>query len=310
MTTEGIVKPASSQIYPPGLYIVATPIGNLKDITLRALDILNGADLIVCEDTRVTGKLLSHYGIKVATLSYNDHNAQSRRPRIMRALTSGKRVALVSDAGTPLISDPGYKLVQEAQEQGVHISTLPGPSSALAGLCLAGLPTNRFLFAGFLPAKKEVCRREIAALAKIPATLIFFEAARRLRATLALLLEELGNRDAAVVREISKLHEESRRAPLAALSAYYEEHGAPRGEIVIVVAPPLELDLHVADNLEAKLSWLLQSHSVKDAATILARQTGRPRKEIYALALQIMGDDDDDDDYDDDDDEEDDEDNE
>jgi len=266
---------------------VATPIGNLKDITLRALDVLKAADLIVCEDTRVTAKLLSHYGIKNATLSYNDHNGNERRPKIMDALISGKHVALVSDAGTPLVSDPGYKLVREALEHGIYVSTLPGPSSVLAALCLSGLPSDRFFFAGFLPARKEACRKEIATLAAIPSTLILFESARRLTETLPLLQEGLGNREAAVVREISKLFEESRRDTLELLAAHYEKHGEPKGEVVIVIAPPSD-DTSAADNLEAKLMLLLQSHSVKEASGILAEQTGKPRKEIYALALKLM----------------------
>ncbi len=243
---EATVKPDSSQTLqptsgqPPGLYIVATPIGNLRDITLRALDALNAADLIVCEDTRVSGKLLSHYGISKPTLSYNDHNGPERRPKIMAALTEGKCVALVSDAGTPLVSDPGYKLVREAIERGFYVTTLPGASSVLSALCLSGLPTDRFLFAGFLPAKKEACRKAIQTLANVPSTLVLFESARRLPETLALLQEVLGNREAAVVREITKLYEESRRGTLQELHAHYEKAGAPKGEVVIVVGPPGE----------------------------------------------------------------------
>jgi len=269
-----------------GLYIIATPIGNLRDITLRALDALKDADLIVCEDTRVTGKLLSHYGIRKPTLSYNDHNGEARRPKILDALADGKRVALVSDAGTPLISDPGYKLVQEALERGIYVTPLPGASSVLAGLCLSGLPTDRFFFAGFLPVKKESRRKEIYTLSTIPYTLILFESARRLPETLASLHDLLGNRKAAVVREITKLFEESRRGTLAELQAHYEKEGAPKGEVVIVIAPPAETKAS-GESLEAKLKLLLKSHSVKEAAAILAEQTGKPRKEIYAMALKV-----------------------
>jgi len=272
---------------PPGLYLVATPIGNLKDITLRALEVLQAADLILCEDTRVTGKLLAHYGIKKPTLSYNDHNGEERRPKIFAALDDGKRVALVSDAGTPLVSDPGYKLAREALERGFYVTTLPGASSVLAALCLSGLPTDRFFFAGFLPAKQEACRKEIQALAGVPSTLVFFESARRLGETLALLAAQLGNREAAVVREITKMYEESRRAPLQELQAFYESNGDPKGEVVIVVAPPLAGTSSLADR-EAQLKLLLTSHSVKEAAAILAEQTGQPRKEMYALALKLM----------------------
>jgi len=281
------VKEVSSQTYPPGLYIIATPIGNLKDITLRALEALKAADLIACEDTRVTAKLLSHYGIKKPTLSYNDHNGEERRPKILEALKGGKRVALVSDAGTPMVSDPGYKLVREAVAEGISVTALPGASSVLAALCLSGLPTDRFFFTGFLPAKKEACKKDIMALAAIPSTLIFFESARRLPDTLALLHEGLGDRQASIAREITKLYEETRRGLLSELKAHYEQSGAPKGEVVIAVATPLE-EKHSPEDLEARLRWLLKSHAVKEAAGILAEQTGLPRKEIYSLALRLM----------------------
>ncbi len=266
--------------------MVPTPIGNLRDITLRALDALKEADLIACEDTRVTAKLLSHYGIRKPTLSYNDHNGEGRRPQIMDALRDGKCVALVSDAGTPLVSDPGYKLVREALQSGIYVTALPGATSILPALTLSALPTDAFFFAGFLPAKTEACRKYIASLAAIPSTLIFFESARRLDDTLALLHEGFGDREAAVVREISKLYEESRRGTLSQLQAHYVKNGAPKGEVVIVVAPPGEA-VHAQDDMESALKLLLASHSVKEAAAILAEQTGRPRKEIYALALTL-----------------------
>ena len=290
---ETTVKPPPSQpaterqFAPPGLYIIATPIGNLKDISLRALDLLQLADLIVCEDTRVSGKLLSHYGISKPTLSYNDHNGEERRPKIMEALETGQRVALISDAGTPLISDPGYKLVEEAHVRGFYVTTLPGPSSVMAALCLAGLPTDRFLFAGFLPAKQEACRKELQALAHVPATLVLFESARRLCDSLPLLVETLGNRNAAVVREITKLYEECRRGTLLELTAHYAAEGEPKGEVVLVIGPPLAAETSEAE-MEAKLRLLLASHSVKEAASILAEETGKPRKQLYTLALQLM----------------------
>ena len=288
---ESIVKPDSSQTYPtighpPGLYIVATPIGNLGDITLRALDVLNLADMIVCEDTRVTGKLLSHYGIHKPTLSYNDHNGEERRPKIMEALEQGKHVVLVSDAGTPLVSDHGYKLAK-ALERGIYVTALPGASSVLAALCLSGLPTDRFFFAGFLPAKKDACRKEIQLLATIPSTLVLFESARRLPEALALLHEVLGNRNAAVVREISKLYEESRRGSLHDLHTYYEKNGAPKGEVVIVIGAPAETKA-TTESIAAKLKLLLASHSVKEAASILAEETGWARKDVYSLALKLI----------------------
>lgn len=283
-----IVKTASSQILPPGLVIIATPIGNLQDITLRALEGLKQADLIVCEDTRVTGKLLSHFGIKKPTLSYNDHNGEDRRPQIIKALHEGKRVALVSDAGTPLVSDPGYKLVKAAREENIYVTALPGASSVLVALCLAGLPTDRFFFAGFLPTKKEAAKKTLQELKTIPSTLVFFESARRLPETLPLMAEILGNREAAVTRELTKLYEETRRERLSDLAAHYEKHGEPKGEIVIVVGPP-EAEEATAIDIEEKLRLLLTSHSVKEAASIAAEQTGKPRKEIYALALKLAG---------------------
>jgi 16S rRNA (cytidine1402-2'-O)-methyltransferase len=278
----------SGQHCPPGLYIVATPIGNLRDITLRALDVLRLADLILCEDTRVTQKLLSHYGISKPTLSYNDHNGSGRRPQVFEALDNSRRVALVSDAGTPLVSDPGYKLAREAMARGYYVTTLPGASSVMGALCLSGLPTDRFLFAGFLPAKTEACRREAAALAAVDATLVFFESARRLTDTLAVLLDALGDRPAAVVREITKLFEESRRATLGQLLAHYTHEGEPRGEVVIVVGAPLHNEISPQDLVE-KLKLLLASHSLKEAASILAEHTGKPRKELYALGLSLKG---------------------
>jgi 16S rRNA (cytidine1402-2'-O)-methyltransferase len=285
------VKTDSSQTLPkghqpPGLYIVATPIGNLGDMTLRAIDTLTHADLIACEDTRVTGKLLAHYGIRTPTISYNDHNGEERRPQIFDALEQGKRVALVSDAGTPLVSDPGYKLVREAYARNFYVTALPGPSSVLSALCLSGLPSDRFLFGGFLPSKQEACRKELQTLAAVPSTLVFFESARRLTDTLPLMAEVLGARDAAVVREISKLYEESRRGTLPELAAHYAREGEPKGEVVLVIAPPLAQEAS-GESMETQLKILLASHSVKDAAAIVAEQTGKPRKDIYALALKL-----------------------
>ncbi len=285
------MKNDSSQSVPPGLYIVATPIGNLGDITLRALDILKQADLIACEDTRVTAKLLSHFGIGAPTISYNDHNGEGRRPVIMKALHDGKRVALVSDAGTPLVSDPGFKLVRAVIEQGIYVSPLPGASSVMAALCLAGLPTDRFFFAGFLPAKQEAARKVVQSLKAVPATLVFFESARRLDETLAILAEQLGDRPAAVTRELTKLYEEARRGTLLELIAHYKEHGEPRGEVVLVVGGPQE-EAQSEQVIEAKLQLLLKTHSVKEAASIVAEETGTPRKEVYSLALRLMQDDD------------------
>ena len=290
------MKPDSSQLpsestltqhCPSGLYIVATPIGNLKDITLRDIDILNTADLILCEDTRVSKKLLSHYGISKPTLSYNDHNGEMRRPKIFEALEHGQRVALISDAGTPLVSDPGYKLVRDVIERGFYVTTLPGASSVMSALCLSGLPTDRFLFAGFLPAKMEACRKEIQSIAGVKATVVLFESARRLLDTLPLLHEILGDRNAAVVREITKLFEETKRGTLSELVTHYQQNGEPKGEVVIVIGEPLEVETTV-ESMESQLRLLLKSRSIKEAAAIVAENTGKPRKELYALALKLM----------------------
>jgi 16S rRNA (cytidine1402-2'-O)-methyltransferase len=278
---------SNNQFNPIGLYIVATPIGNLSDITIRALDILKIVDLIVCEDTRVSGGLLSHYGIKKPLLSYNDHNASERRPEIFAAINSGKRVALISDAGTPLISDPGYKLVREALDKDLYVTAIPGASSVLAALCLSGLPSDKFFFGGFLPAKSEALKKHIADFATIPATLVFFESARRLEESLEALRDGLSDRQAAIVRELTKLYEETRRGKLSELLANIKENGTPKGEVVIVIAPPQEDEIIANQDIENQLILLLKSHSVKEAASILAEQTGRPRKEIYALALKF-----------------------
>jgi len=279
------LKQANGQTYPAGLYIVATPIGNLRDITLRALDVLGICDSILCEDTRTSGKLLSHYGIKSQLLSYHDHNGEERRPQVIAMLESGKRVALISDAGTPLISDPGYKLVRDVKEAGHHVSVLPGASSVMAALCLAGLPTNAFHFAGFLPPKQQAMEERLRELAKIDATLVIFESARRLDDTCKAMLSMLGDREVAVARELTKMFEEVKKAPLSQLITYYEEDGLPKGEVVMVIAPPGENAQ--AQDITAILTELLKTHSLKEAASIAAEQTGKPRKEVYATALSL-----------------------
>ena len=212
MADNDTAKPHSSQTYPPGLYIVATPIGNLRDMTLRAVDILSLADVILCEDTRVSAKLLSHYGIKGELLSYHDHNGDERRPQVMEMLEAGRRLALISDAGTPLISDPGYKLVRDARAAGHYVSVAPGASSVLAALCLSGLPTNEFHFVGFLPPKQQAMKEKLHSLATLKATLVIFESARRLDETCAMMLEAWGDREVAVIREITKMFEDPQAA--------------------------------------------------------------------------------------------------
>jgi len=273
-----------------GLYLVATPIGNLRDITLRALDVLAAADLVACEDTRVTRKLLSHYGIGTPLTPYHDHNAATARPKLIARLAEGARVALVSDAGTPLVSDPGYRLVRAAQAAGHPVTAAPGASAVLAALAVAGLPTDRFFFEGFLPAKETARRERIAALARIPATLVLFETGPRLAAALADLAAGLGEREAAICRELTKVHEEVRRGTLGELARVYRELPEPRGEIVIVTAPPAEPQPTGAEEVDALLRNALGRLSVKDAVDEVAGLSGQPRRDVYRRALALKAD--------------------
>ena len=272
-----------------GLVIVATPIGNAGDITLRALDLLRKADCIACEDTRVTGALMARYGIATPLLAYHEHNAARMRPLLLERLRRGEAVALVSDAGTPLVSDPGYKLVRAAIEAGIPVTTLPGASAALAALVLSGLPSDRFFFAGFLPPRQAARRTELAALAAISATLIFFESAGRLAETLADMATVLGVRDAAVARELTKLYEEVRRGSLSELAQHYGSSNPPRGEIVIVVGPPAAAaeasDTAIDDALRAALA----NASLRDAVAAVAAALAAPRRRVYARALALAG---------------------
>ena len=271
-----------------GLYLVATPIGNLRDITLRALEVLASADVIACEDTRVTRKLLDHYAIATPLTPYHDHNAAAARPKLLARLAAGESVALVSDAGTPLISDPGFKLVRAAREAGHMVTAVPGASAALAALIVAGLPSDRFFFEGFLPAKEGPRRARIAELARIPATLVLFESGPRLLRTLSDLAAGLGAREAAICRELTKFHEEVRHGELAQLAHNYTNGAETRGEIVIVIAPPsVEVDTVDADTIDALLRRALDRTSVKDAVGEIAAATGRPRREIYQRALAL-----------------------
>jgi 16S rRNA (cytidine1402-2'-O)-methyltransferase len=272
----------------PGLHLVATPIGNLRDITLRALETLAAADVIACEDTRVTRKLLDHYGITTPLTPYHEHNAAAARPKLLERMAAGQAVALVSDAGTPLVSDPGYKLVRAAQAAGHPVTAAPGASAALMALSVAGLPTDRFFFEGFLPAKDGQRQARIAELARVPATLILFETGPRLPRTLAALATALGPREAAVCRELTKLHEEVRRGELPALARAYEDGAESRGEMVIVVAPPAaDAGQSSADDTDALLRRALGHGSVKDAVSEVAAATGRPRREVYRRALAL-----------------------
>jgi 16S rRNA (cytidine1402-2'-O)-methyltransferase len=276
----------------PGLHLVATPIGNLGDITLRALWVLRHVDRILCEDTRVTARLLARYGIDMPLDPYHEHNAERVRPAILAALRAGATLALVSDAGTPLVSDPGYKLVRAALAEDLPVSAAPGPSAALTALILSGLPPDRFLFVGFLPPRSAGRRRALAQWTTLAATLIFFEAPSRLAAALTDMAEHFGDRPAAVARELTKRHEEVRRGRLAALARHYREAGAPRGEAVVVVGPPERAVAVVAEaELDARLLALLAQHSLRDAAAELAAETGIGRRAIYerGLALQRSG---------------------
>jgi 16S rRNA (cytidine1402-2'-O)-methyltransferase len=273
----------------PGLHLVATPIGNLRDITIRALETLAAADLIACEDTRVTRRLLDHYGISTPLTPYHEHNAASARPKLMARLGDSEAIALVSDAGTPLVSDPGFKLVREAREAGHPVVAAPGPSAALTALISSGLPTDRFFFEGFLPAKAGQRKTRIAELSAIAATLIFYEGGPRVAQSLQALADGFGPRQAAVCRELTKLHEEVRRGDLAALAQQYAEGAESRGEFTIVIEPPPEAEAVDADTVDTMLRHALRQGSVKDAVSDVAAATGRPRREIYQRALELGG---------------------
>ena len=272
----------------PGLYIVATPIGNLGDLSPRAADILARADAIAVEDSRVTAKLLQHIGVRRPMIPYHDHNADRVRPGLLARLEA-EAVALVSDAGTPLISDPGYKLVREARAAGHHVVTVPGPCAAIAALTLAGLPSDRFLFLGFLPAKAGARDAAIAEVASIRASLVLYESGPRLAATLGALAARLGTREATVAREISKRFEECVNGTLADLAARYAD-APPRGEIVIVVAPPGEPDAMPEADADALLAEAMTRLPAAKAATEVAKASGLNRRELYARALALKGD--------------------
>jgi 16S rRNA (cytidine1402-2'-O)-methyltransferase len=279
---------------PAGLYPVATPIGNLADVSLRALATLAAADLIACEDTRITRKLTGHYGIETPLAAYHEHNAESARPKILARLEAGEAVALVSDAGTPLISDPGYKLVVAAREAGYAVHAIPGASALLTALVGAGLPTDRFFFEGFLPAKQSQRRARIEAIARIPATLVLYETGPRLAESLEDLAAGLGEREAAICREMTKLHEEIRRGALPELARHYASDDAERrGEFAIVIAPPTESGTQIdAGEIDTMIRAALQRVSMKDAVSEVVAATGLPKRDIYQRALVLAKDDD------------------
>jgi 16S rRNA (cytidine1402-2'-O)-methyltransferase len=273
-----------------GLHVVATPIGNLRDITLRALETLAAADVVACEDTRVTRKLFDHYGLATPMMPYHDHNAETARPKILDMLAAGKSVALVSDAGTPLISDPGFKLVREASADGHAVTAAPGASAVLMALSVAGLPTDRFFFEGFLPAKEVARRARIAELSRIPATLVLFESGPRIAAALGELAAGLGPREAAVCRELTKLHEEVRRSDLAALASDYAAGAETRGEFVLVIAPPAPAAQPSAAEIDTLLRAALARTTLKEAVAEVAAATGEPRRAVYSRALELTKD--------------------
>lgn len=269
-----------------GLYVVATPIGNLMDMTFRALDVLKQADVIACEDTRVTGKLLKHFGIATPMIAYNDHNGSKVRPKLLADMKAGQTVALVSDAGTPLISDPGYKLVQGCADEQIKVSPVPGASALLAGLVAAGLPTDRVLFAGFLPPKQKARLAHLATLAATDTTLVFYESGPRLAESLQDMAQALGPRSAAVARELTKLYEEVRRDPLDQLAKAYAAEPAAKGEIVVIVGPPETKTLSATD-IDAALRDAMATLSVRDAAADVSALSGQPRRALYARALEL-----------------------
>ena len=281
-------QPLTAPRLAPGLYLVATPIGHLGDVTLRALETLAAADMIACEDTRVTRKLLTRYGIERPLTAYHEHSGPEARRRILAALAGGQAVALASDAGTPLMSDPGFRLVQEAVAAGLTVVPIPGPSAVMAALAASGLPTDAFLFVGFLPAKAAGRAARLKELAAVPASLVLFESPRRLGAALSDAARILGGgRAAAVCREMTKLHETFERGRLAELAERFAG-AAPKGEIVLVVGPPEAARAEVSEaDLDRRLVEALAGHSIRDASDRIAAETGLSRRAVYQRALAL-----------------------
>ena len=271
-----------------GLYLVATPIGNLDDLSMRTIEILQTVDIIACEDTRITSKLLNKYAIKNKKITYHEHNAERTRLTLINMISSGKSVALVSDAGTPIISDPGYKLVRECIEKNFNITAIPGANAAITGLILSGLPANRFMFVGFLSSKKNQRDKELAELSCVQTTLIFYESTKRLVTTLRSRLAFLGDRPAAVARELTKRHEEIRRESISLLLDYYHGIAPPKGEIVIVVGPPLKKNNLSNSDLDVLILKQLQTLSVRDTTAKLAFDTKLPKRHIYSRAIKLF----------------------
>lgn len=285
--SDAPLRSIKSAPIPPALYLVATPIGNLEDITLRALRILHNVDVIACEDTRTSHVLLAHYGIKTPCISYHEHNAQAMRPKILARICAGKSVALISDAGTPLISDPGYKLVNHCASEKIPVIPIPGACSVITALCASGLPTDQFLYLGFLPNKTKARTATLAQYAKTKATLVCFESPNRLNAALADIKEIFGESHlVTVARELTKRFEELRHASVSDLIAHYTATGAPRGEIVILISPAAEV-VPSSNEIDAMLLDALKTLSVKEAAAWVASTTNHPKRELYQRALAL-----------------------
>ena len=270
-----------------GLHLVATPLGNLADVSLRSLAVLAAADLVLCEDTRITSRLLQRYSIVTRLKPYHDHNAASVRPGLLQQLSAGAAIALVSDAGMPMVSDPGYKLVRDCVEHGIAVDVVPGPTAPVAALALSGLPSDRFMFAGFLSAKSGARQRQLQELSAIPATLLLFESAARIKTSLSDIADVMGSRPLAVAREMTKLHQEVLRGDAAGILAQLADRPALKGEISIVIAPPADAADLSEEDLSDRLSELLREHPASKAATLLARQNGRPRAALYDLAVSL-----------------------
>jgi 16S rRNA (cytidine1402-2'-O)-methyltransferase len=280
---------AEAEPLSPGLYVVATPIGNLKDVSFRALSVLAAADAVLAEDTRVTKTLLAHYGITTPLVAYHEHSNEAVRDRMLHRIKEGQALALVSDAGTPLVSDPGYKLVQAAIEEGLPVTPIPGPSAILTALVVSGLPTDRFFFEGFLPAKSAARRARLSDIASVPGTLMLFEGPHRLPEMLADAAAVLGDRPAVVARELTKLFETIRRGSLGELAIRFAEEGPPKGEIVVLIGEASKA-VHAAEAdaaLDAKLAAALASHSIKDATALVASELDLPKREVYSRALAL-----------------------
>ena len=269
-----------------GLYLVATPIGNLRDISLRALDVLKSADVVICEDTRVTRKLLNAYQISARVQVYNDHSNDDKRKAITDLIQEGKAIALLSDAGMPMISDPGYKLVQDCRNEDLYVTTVPGANAPLSALQLSGMPSDKFCFLGFLPSKRNARQKTLSEWMNVKASLVAFETAPRLIACLEDISTALGAREVAVVREITKLYEEVRKDKADVLIEHYRENGPPKGEIVLVIAPPEDQEISKED-INDLLKDALKTMRVKDAASFVAEQTGRKKSDLYGMALKL-----------------------